>query len=106
MTPALSPFFFYQVAFPQPNGYVKYSHATVSLARKLLFLLLDKFPSEIRNWLLNTWLYLLPAEKYCKLVRDEDGINVLIRLTRNQRTSARAKELARMTLDKCNMQNT
>ena len=54
MTPALSPFFFYQVAFPQPNGYVKYSHATVSLARKLLFLLLDKFPSEIRNWLLNT----------------------------------------------------
>ena len=58
------------------------------------------------NILLNTGNFLfLPAEKYCKLVRDEDGINVLKRLTRNQRTSSRAKELAQMTLDICNTQN-
>lgn len=62
----------------------------------------------IHHW--STWalanLCNVDAEKYCKLVRDEDGISVLKRLTRNQRTSPRAKELAQMTLDKCNMQNT
>ncbi|KAK2565933.1 Protein zer-1-like protein [Acropora cervicornis] len=62
----------------------------------------------IHHW--STWalanLCNVDAEKYCKLVRDEDGISVLKRLTRNQRTSPRAKELAQLTLDKCNMQNT
>lgn len=41
------------------------------------------------------------AEKYCKLVRDEGGMELLQGLTANPNTSQRVRELSQMTLDKC-----
>jgi len=47
------------------------------------------------------YIYFFSAEKYCKLVRDEGGIELLQGLTANPNTSQRVRELSQMTLDKC-----
>lgn len=47
------------------------------------------------------YIFFFSAEKYCKLVRDEGGIELLQGLTANPNTSQRVRELSQMTLDKC-----
>lgn len=63
--------------------------------------------TAIHHW--STWalanLCNVDAEKYCKLVCNEDGVGLLQRLVGNPRTSVRVRELAQITLDKCHMQN-
>lgn len=59
--------------------------------------------TAIHHWA--TWalanLCNVDAEKYCKLVRDEGGMELLQGLTANPNTSQRVRELSQMTLDKC-----
>lgn len=59
--------------------------------------------TAIHHWA--TWalanLCTIDADKYCKLVRDEGGIELLQGLRENTRTSPRVRQLAQLTLDKC-----
>ena len=53
------------------------------------------------NIRVSCFLFFFAAEKYCKLVRDEDGVRLLQGLTESPWTSPRVRELAQITLDKC-----
>lgn len=47
------------------------------------------------------YVFLFSATKYCKLVSNEGGVELLRSLYENSQTSSRVKQLIDMTLEQC-----